>query len=58
MGHLIQAEAKVFKPKAVNEEVDVPGLIVAIVVVLAFHRLHYALLLVIAQKVRGNAQNL
>ena len=57
MGDLLNAEVEVFEPQAVDEEVDVPGLIVSVIVPGVLLRVDDALLLIVAQQICGDTQH-
>ena len=57
IGHLRDAEAEMLEPEAVDEKIDVPGIIIPVVVVLVLLRPDHALFLVIPQQVRADPQD-
>ena len=57
VGDLLDAEAEIFKPETVHQEIDVPRLVIAVIVARVLARPDHALLFIIAQQVCGYPQD-
>ena len=53
---MVYVEAEILEPQAVYKIVYVPGVVIAVVVVLILDRRYYALLFVISYQVRGYSE--
>ncbi len=57
IGNVFDGKAEVFKPQAVHQEVDVPRIVIAVVVVGVLIWRHNAFFFIVSQQVRRYAQN-